>query len=103
MQEAPDKSAIHSRYLDVVAKSQGSIKGASGGMIVSVDHEGVVNYAVVEDLRELGVSLQRLHGIYAQRQVERQREYDAYWSRTFSPSKGYEREQEKTNEQGLSR
>jgi hypothetical protein len=79
-----DKSAVFSRYLDLVAKSQGSIKGSSGGLIVSVDAEGKMNYLVVEDLRELGLKLTKLHDIYRERQAARQQEYELYWSRTFS-------------------
>ena len=84
-----DKSATFSRYLQVVAQSQGSIKGSSGGLIVSIDDSGTVNYAVVEDLRELGLKLTKLHNMYLQRQIERQQQYELQWSRSFSgPERG---------------
>jgi hypothetical protein len=81
-----DRSAVFSRYLDLVAKSQGSLKGSSGGLVVSVNAEGKMHYAVVEDLRELGLHLTKLHAIYTTRQAERQQQYEKQWSNTFSRS-----------------
>ena len=91
MSTKTDKSALYSRYLRVVANSQGSIKGSSGGLIVSVDGNNKLNYAVVEDLRELGLSLAHLHGIYTERQVRRQQEYELKRARTFYKTPGISR------------
>ncbi|WP_157750865.1 hypothetical protein [Janthinobacterium svalbardensis] len=78
-----DRSAIFSRYLRILAESQGSIKGSSGGLIVSVDDSGLIKYVVVEDLREIGLKLDRLQEIYRQRQLERQQQYEKQWTRSL--------------------
>lgn len=78
----PTEEATFSRYLALVSLCQGSIKGGSGGLVVSVDTKGKIHYAVVEDLRELGLKLHLYHDLYVSRQLERfvryqkQREHD---------------------------
>ncbi|MRV70683.1 hypothetical protein GJ700_02985 [Duganella sp. FT92W] len=65
-----DYSTLYDRYLNVVALAQGSIKGSSGGIVVSVDSNGNISYVVVEDLRDLGLTLNKLHDVYLQRQIQ---------------------------------
>jgi len=71
-----DRSELYSEYLDVVARCQGAPKGGSGALIVSVDGGGHLNYAVVEDLRELGLSLSRYHQLNQDRQISLQPEQE---------------------------
>lgn len=56
-----------SRYLNLLALCQGSPNGASGGLIVVFDEKRVFNYAVIEDLRELGQELSHYHEKFMQR------------------------------------
>ncbi|MTV39013.1 hypothetical protein [Duganella radicis] len=69
-QSGPDNGELYDRYLEVLANCQGSAKGSSGGLVASVDENGNVSYVVVEDLRELGLTLTQLHSLYQQRQQE---------------------------------
>lgn len=61
-----------SRYLTLLSLCQGTPNGASGGLIVVVDAEGIFHYAVVEDLRELGLELRRYHDRYLHRLFEQE-------------------------------
>ncbi|MGO4382126.1 hypothetical protein AB4Z19_27980 [Pseudoduganella sp. RAF19] len=81
-----DNSNLYNRYLQLVAMCQGSAKGSSGGVIVSVTNEGKVNYFVVEDLRELGFELSQLHTKFLQRQAQQQREIMPQHERTSRPA-----------------
>jgi hypothetical protein len=74
MRTGPDRTSLFARYLHLVATCQGSVKGSSGGVVVSVDGAGKVNYVTVEDLRELGMTLSQLHAMYEQHQLQRQQE-----------------------------
>ncbi len=84
LRSPPDRSEIFSRYLELVGRCQGSIKGASGGLIVSVDVTGKVNYVVVEDLREWRLQLEKFHSLYLQRHIERQHQYERQRSHSYS-------------------
>jgi hypothetical protein len=77
------------RYLNTLAASQGANDSSSGGLVVTVDETGIVRYIVVEDLRELALTLTQLHSLYLQREKvneqtqehTRERSYDRGYSR----------------------
>jgi hypothetical protein len=64
-----DKTVEFSRYLELVANSQGSPVGSSGGLITAINPNGEIRYIIVEDLRELDLTLKKVHGLYLQRQA----------------------------------
>nr|WP_116343016.1 hypothetical protein [Cupriavidus taiwanensis] len=48
-----ERRALYSEYLELVAFAQGGLQGASGGLIVCVNADGVLDYVVLPDLRDI--------------------------------------------------
>lgn len=85
----PTEEETFSRYLTLVSLCQGSATGGSGGLVVSVDTKGTIHYAVVEDLRDLGLELRLYHDLYVSRQRERSMNYQKQLDRSLDgPSRG---------------
>jgi hypothetical protein len=78
-----EKASLFMDYLTLVASCQGSVRGSSGGLVVTVDKTGTVHYAIVEDLRELGMKLVMLHDFYLERQIQLQKQYERQYSRSY--------------------
>lgn len=83
-----DHAEHYARYLKVVAYSQGSISGSSGGLIVCINEEGKVSYVVVDDLRDLRLTLSKLHEFYLQRQMQPALEKPRQITRSYTPDHG---------------
>lgn len=86
-QSTYDNSECYSRYLKVVADSQGSITGSSGGLIVCLDNNGKVNYMAVDDLRDLRLTLSELHDVYIQRHIQPSPEKTQQRTHDYSPGR----------------
>lgn len=79
-----DRTVEFQRYLDIVASSQGAHTGGSGGLLFFSDAAGSLHYAVVEDLRHLGYSLQKFHEHHQERQKQITLEYQRTQEKIFS-------------------
>lgn len=70
MREGDELDERYSHYLQLVSFCNGKESGSSGGLIVSIDADGKLNYAVIENLNELSLELARYQELFEQRLSE---------------------------------
>lgn len=81
----PVNDSNFARYLELIARLQGKKtdgSGGSGGLIISIDKDHRVNYAVVEDLRELSLNMRDYHLFYEAR-LNHQKAVSLKFEKTF--------------------
>lgn len=83
-------SSLYSGYMKILALCAKSQSGGSGALVVSVDSQGQILYAAVDNILELGLSLEKFKELYHQRQIALNKQYEKELARELERDRGLE-------------
>lgn len=89
-EEGASLSSLYAGYMKILALCAKSQSGGSGALVVSVNSLGQILYAPVDNILELGLSLEKFKEIYYQRQIAFNKQHEKEIARELERDRGLE-------------